>query len=125
MSASTTPTDRPASAIATAMLAVTVDLPTPPLPLLIAIMRGALAVSACGISISLLVVPGHRGVARAKLGRFVGRQFRRHAGAIGRVSRGAEMTAVPARSERGRVPLRGERGGKPGQRGQEPSALGI
>src|SRR6056297_848097 len=108
MSASTIPTDRPESAMATAMLAVTVDLPTPPLPLLMAIMRGALAVSACGIGVSLVGVPGHRGVTRTKPGRFVGRQFRRHAGAIGRVSRRAEVTAIPARSERRRSPFRGE-----------------
>ncbi len=50
-SASTSPTDRPRAASATARFAVTVDLPTPPLPLVTAMTR--------------VRVPGPNGISRA------------------------------------------------------------
>src|SRR6056297_2929347 len=123
MSASTIPTDRPESAIATAMLAVTVDLPTPPLPLLMAIMRGAAWVSGCAISISLARGLEGRYIARTELFDILRRQFRRHAGTIGRPPGRPEVTAVPAGAERRNLAPHCQRGGQSGQGHQEPRAL--
>src|SRR6056297_1792494 len=124
MSASTTPTRNPASAIATAILAVTVDLPTPPLPLLMAIIRGAAEVSVCVMSVSLALWLGCRCIACAEL-RYVNCcEFFGHAGTIGGIVRGREMTAILACPERGGVPLYRQGRGKAGQRRQEPVAFG-
>src|SRR6056297_294358 len=124
MSASTIPTDRPESAMATAMFAVTVDLPTPPLPLLMAIMRGCELCSSCAIAVSFARSPeGGAEITRAESGRLVGGQLRRHAGAICRVARHPEMAAVPASAEGRRLPAHGQRRRQPRQRLEEPVAL--
>src|SRR6056297_1752350 len=124
MSASTMPTDSPASAMATAMFAVTVDLPTPPLPLLMAIIRGPADCSGCAIAISLALLPESRpAITRAELGRFLRGQFRRHAGAIRRVPGCAEMAAIPAGAEGGNLAPHGERGHQSGQCAEKPVTL--
>ena len=68
-------------------------------------MRGIAGVSGCAIS-GLLGFSSSRGrsVARAELGNVFDGHFRRHAGAIGRVTRLRVMAAILAGSESGEVP---------------------
>src|SRR6056297_1507751 len=115
MSASTTPTRRPAAAMATAILAVTVDLPTPPLPLLMAIIRVPADSSVCVILVSLAQWLACRGIARAKLWKVNGCQLFRHAGAIGSAARALEMAAILTRPKRGDIPSYGQLRGQTGQ----------
>src|SRR6056297_2458101 len=125
MSASTTPTRRPASAMATAILAVTVDLPTPPLPLLMAIIIVLADCSVCVILVSLAQWLGCRGIARAKLWKVNRCQLLRHAGAKGSAAGAIEMAAILTGPKRGDIPSHGQLRGQTGKCCQEALALGV
>src|SRR6056297_2345966 len=125
MSASTTPTRRPASAMATAILAVTVDLPTPPLPLLIAIIIVLADCSACVILVSLAQWLACRCIACAKFWKVNRCQLFRHAGAIGSAAGALEMAAILTRPKCGDIPSDGQLKGQTGQCCQEPVAFAV
>src|SRR6056297_226756 len=109
--------------MATAMLAVTVDFPTPPLPLLMAIIRVPADSSVCVILVSLAHwFPGRR-VARTELWKVNCCQFFCHAGAIGSVAGRREMHAILTGSKHRQVAAHGQRGRKVRQGLQETVAL--